>query len=64
MSVLPWVFLLFLASQPVDQMPVSTSFERDEDYVRSAIESGDVARAMIASTQSSTIGRTMPSSAR
>jgi tetratricopeptide (TPR) repeat protein len=50
MSVLPWVFLLFLASQPVDQMPVSTAFEQDEDYLRSAIESGDVARAMIASS--------------
>ncbi len=50
MSILPSVFLLFLASQPVDQMPVSTTFEHDEDYVRSAIESGDVARAMIASS--------------
>lgn len=50
MAVLHWFFLLFLVSQSVDQIPIPSSFEADEDYVRSAIEKGDVAAAMIASS--------------
>ena len=50
MSILHWAFLLVIASQSVTPIPTPSQFEADENYVRSAIESGDVAQAMIASS--------------
>jgi hypothetical protein len=50
MSALQLVLLFLLVSYPIDQLPGPFSFEADEAYVRSAIESGDVASAMIASS--------------
>ena len=49
-SLLQLVFLLTVVSQSVDPTPTPSAFEADENYVHAAIESGDVASAMIASS--------------
>lgn len=50
MSFFQLAFLFLITVHSVDQNKVLSSFESDEKYVRAAIDSGDVASAMIASS--------------
>ena len=50
MSFFQLAFLFLITAQSVDQNQVLSTFQSDEKFVRAAIESGDVAGAMIASS--------------
>ncbi len=50
MSFFQLAFLFLITAQSVDQNKVLSAFQSDEKYVRAAIDSGDVAGAMIASS--------------